>query len=81
MLENFQWFLVLPELLILVDIQRSWRNVSLRIFLDYISGQENKGKSGKMVMLYYKNSEALGDSEGITDAFIFDSFIFKMLWL
>lgn len=72
MLENLQWFLVLPELSILVDVQRPWRNLSLKIFLRYISRQENKGKSGKMIMLYYKNSEALGDSEGITDMFILD---------
>lgn len=61
MLENFQWFLVLPELWILVDVQRPWRNLSLKIFLHYISRQENKGKSGKMIVLYYKNSEALRD--------------------
>lgn len=61
MLENFQWFLVLPEPFILIDTERPWRNLSLKIFLDYISGHEDQGKSGKMLMLYHKNSEALGD--------------------
>lgn len=63
MLENFQWFLVLPELLILADVQRPWRN--LKIFLDYASEQENKGRSGKMIMLYYKMSEAVGNMRAL----------------
>lgn len=61
MLENFQWFLVLPEPFILIDTQRPWRNLSLKIFLDYIPGHEDQGKSGKMLVLYHKNSGALGD--------------------
>lgn len=33
-----------------------------------------------MIMLY-KNSKVLGDSEGSADAFILDAFIFRMVWL
>lgn len=63
----------------MTDVWRLERNLSLRIFLGKISGQKNKGKSRKVILLVlHENSEALGDGEGISDAFILDSFIFKL---